>query len=156
MKLSNRLAAAVLSSALVIVGAGLASQPTTPVRPYHNGSVWNVSFIRIKPGMDEAYMSHLCGQWKDIQEALKKDGLLVSYKVLTCEGHGPSDYNLMLMTEYKDLASMEANEDKADAVATRVAGDDQKQMQGYKDRSEVREMMGDRLCRELILSPKSK
>jgi hypothetical protein len=154
MRISNRLAAAALSSALVIAGAGLASQPTA--RPYHNGSVWDVSFIRIKPGMDEAYMSHLCGQWKEIQEAMKKEGIVLSYKVLACEAHSPSDYNLMLMTEYKDLTSMEANEDKADTVEQRVAGDDQKQMQGFKDRTELREMVGDRLCRELILSPKTK
>ena len=25
-------------------------------RPYRNGSVWNVAFIRMKPGMDTAYL----------------------------------------------------------------------------------------------------
>jgi hypothetical protein len=62
----------------------------------------------------------------------------------------------MLMTEYKDLASMEANEDKADALAQKVVGNDDKQMQGYKDRLEIREVMGDRLGREVVLEPKSR
>lgn len=58
------------------------------------------------------------------------------------------------MTEYKDLATMEANEGKADALLQRTIGDDSKQMQGYKDRSEIREVVGTRLAREIILEPK--
>ena len=61
---------------------------------------------------------------------------------------------MLLMTEYKDLATMEANQDKMDALMQKVAGDDQKQMQGYKDRSEIREVLGTRQGREIILSPK--
>ena len=125
-------------------------------RPYHNGSVWTVAFIRIKPGMDTAYMNYLAGSWKTEQEAQKKDGNILSYKVLSVEGHNPGDFNLMLMTEYKNLATMEANEDKADAVAQKVIGTDAVQMQGYKDRLEIREVMGDRLAREIILEPKGR
>jgi len=65
-----------------------------------------------------------------------------------------SDFTLMLMTEYKDLATMEANEAKRDAVAQRVIGNDAKQMQGYKDRLEIREVLGSRLAREIILTPR--
>jgi hypothetical protein len=106
--------------------------------------------------MDAAYMDYLAGSWKANQEAAKKEGLILSYKVIGAEGHTPADWNLMLMTEYKDLATMEANEDKADALAQKMIGNDQKQMQGYKDRSEIREVMGDRLAREIILEPKGR
>ncbi len=33
-------------------------------RPFKNGTVWNVSFIRMKPGMDVAYLNYLASQWK--------------------------------------------------------------------------------------------
>src|SRR6266851_1535771 len=89
-------------------------------RPYHNGSVWNIAFIRIKPGMDTAYMNYLAGSWKAEQEAQKKDGNILSYRVMSVEGHTTGDWNLMLMTEYKNLATMEANEAKAEAIAQRV------------------------------------
>src|SRR5713226_407366 len=125
-------------------------------RPYHNGSVWNIAFIRIKPGMDTAYLNYIAGQWKAEQEAQKKDGNILSYKVLSVEGHTPGEFNLMLMTEYKSLAAMEANEDKSEAVAQKVVGNDQKQMQGYKERLEIREIIGDRLAREIILEPKGR
>lgn len=123
-------------------------------RPFHNGSVWSVAFIRVKAGMDVAYLSYLAGEWKREQEAFKKEGLILSYKVLATEPHSPSDFNLMLMTEYKSLAAMEASQEKADALAQRLFGDDQKQMQGYKERLEIREVLGDRLAREIVLEPK--
>lgn len=123
-------------------------------RPYRNGSVWNVAFIRMKPGMDTAYLNYVATDWKKEQDALKKDGMILSYKVLTTEAHGSGDFNIMLMTEYKDLATMEANETKADNLAQQVIGDDKKQMQGYKDRLEVREVLQDRLAREIILEPR--
>src|SRR5437764_5987698 len=91
-------------------------------RPYHNAGVWNIGFIRIKPGMDAAYMNYIAGQWKAEQEAQKKDGNILSYKVLAVEGHTPGEFNLMLMTEYKNLASLEVNEDKAEDVNQKCGG----------------------------------
>lgn len=49
---------------------------------------------------------------------------------------------------------MEANEGKADNLAQQIVGNDAKQMQGYKDRLEIREVLQDRLAREIILEPK--
>ncbi len=138
---------------VLIVGISVFAQVN---RPYHNGSVWSIAFIRMKPGMETAYLNYLAGPWKANQEAAKKEGLILSYKIIGVEGHSPNEFNLMLMTEYKDLATMEANEDKGDALAQKMVGNDEKQMQGYKDRSEIREVMGNRLAREIVLEPKSK
>jgi len=123
-------------------------------RPYRNGSVWNVAFIRMKPGMETAYLNYIATDWKRNQESMKKEGLIVSYKVLTTEAHGAADFNIMLMTEYKDLATMEANEAKEDNLAQQVVGNDDKQRQGYKERLEIREVMQDRLAREIVLEPR--
>jgi hypothetical protein len=108
----------------------------------------------MKPGMETAYMNYLTGSWKKEQEAQKKEGLTLSYKVISVEGHTPGEFNLMLMTEYKDLASMEAGQDKADALLQQVVGNDEKQMQGYRDRADIREIIGNRLGREIVLEPK--
>jgi hypothetical protein len=123
-------------------------------RPYRNGTVWSIGFIRMKPGMDTAYLNYVAGDWKREQEALKKDGQIISYKVLQTEAHGSNDFNLMLMTEYKDLATYEKNLEKADALAQKVIGDDAKQMQGYKERLEIREVLQDRMAREIVLEPR--
>lgn len=123
-------------------------------RPYHDGTVWNIGFIRVKPGMDAAYMNYLASDWKRNQESMKKEGLILSYKVLTTEAHGTGDFNVLLLTEYKNLATMEANEQKADNLTQQVVGNDAKQMQGYKERLEIREVVQDRLAREVILEPR--
>ncbi|HUS11879.1 MAG TPA: hypothetical protein VMZ30_15545, partial [Pyrinomonadaceae bacterium] len=46
---------------VLIVGVSVFAQVN---RPYHNGSVWNIAFIRMKPGMETAYLDYLAGPWK--------------------------------------------------------------------------------------------
>lgn len=151
MKLNKKLVVCSIAAALLVGGLSAYAQVKRPYRP---GSVWTMAFIRIKPGMDTAYLNYIASTWKSVQETMKKEGLIVSYKVLTTEGHTTQDFNIILMTEFKDLGSMEANEAKADALSQKIGGDDQKQMQGYKDRSEIREIIGDRLAREIVLEPR--
>ena len=122
-------------------------------RPYRNGTVWSIGFIRMKPGMETAYLSYIAGDWKREQEALKKDGQIISYKILQTEAHGSGDFNLMLLTEHKDLATYERNLEKADALLQTVIGNDEKQRQGYRQRLEIREVLADRLAREILLEP---
>lgn len=136
---------------LLLAGFSIYAQVT---RPYRNGTVWTLAFIRMKPGMESAYLNYIATDWKKEQEELKKAGLSVSYKVLTTEGHNAADFNIILMTEYKDLATLEANEAKQDALAQRVIGDDEKQRQGYRERLEIREVLADRLAREIVLEPR--
>jgi hypothetical protein len=139
------------------LGLGLLAAPDVIAqmkRPYHDGTAWTLAFIRVKPGMDAAYMNYLAGDWKREQEALKKEGMILSYKVLTTEGHSGTDWNLMLMVEYKDMATMEGNADKADSLLEKLFGGDEKVQQGYRDRESIREVLGSRLGREVILEPK--
>jgi len=143
----------VLSLFVIILTMSIAASAQIQ-RPYHNGSVWSIGFIVMKPGMDTAYLNYIATDWKKEQEALKKDGQIISYMVIQTEGHTGNDWNLMLMTEYKDLATMEADEAKADTLLQKVIGDDAKQMQGYRDRLQIREVVANRLGRQIVLEPK--
>lgn len=147
----NRVLAGSLIVSLLLLGVSVFAQVG---RPYRNGSVWSIGFIRMKPGMETAYLNYVATDWKRDQEALKKDGLILSYKVLQTEAHGATDWNLMLLTEYKDMATLEANEAKEDALYQRTIGPDEKQRQGYRERLEIREVMAGRLAREIILEPR--
>ena len=136
------------------VGYAVHAQVQAVQRPYRNGSIWTLGFIRMQPGMETAYLSYVASEWKKEQEALKKEGLILSYKVMQTEDHGPDDWNLILMTEVKDLATLEATESKAEAIALQLVGGDQKAQQGYKDRLQIRQIIGNRLAREIVLAPK--
>jgi hypothetical protein len=150
---SNRIISLVLFAALLL--PALCAAQTAPVRPYHDGPVWEIVFVKLKPGIGLNYMKYLASDWKKEQEALKKANLTLDYKVIETEAHGSSDWDLMLMSQFKDLATMEANADKVEATAMRALSvDDKKMIEGYKDRSEWREIVGRRVAREIVLEPK--
>jgi len=145
---------AVLAFAAMLLPTLLLAQ-STPVRPFHDGPVWDITFVKAKPGVALKYMEYLAGDWKTEQEALKKAGLILNYMVIGTEAHSPTDFDLMLMTEYKDLATMEANQDKAEVVSNQALNsNDQKMIAGYEERASWREIIGERLAREIILEPK--
>jgi hypothetical protein len=150
-RMKAKMLGAGLVVSLVMLAFSLYAQVT---RPFHPGSVWEIQFIRVKPGMDNAYKNWLASDWKKEQEAFKASGLILGYKILETEAHGPNDYNMMLMTEVKDLATAEANEQKIDALAQQVMGSDQQQEQGYKNRESLREPLGTRIAREVVLTPR--
>jgi hypothetical protein len=145
----NRLGFVVLIVALVIAAAAVHAQVS---RPWRNGSVWDIGFVRIKPGMEASYFRYLASDWKRQQDAAKQEGLILSYRLILTEPHDANDWNMMLMTEYKDLASMEAAQDKTAALFERLMGE-QKIRAGYKERMEIREVLGNRLAREILLEP---
>jgi hypothetical protein len=139
-------------AALFLCGLAVAQAPQ---RPFHDGAVWQITFVKAKPGVGLNYMNYLATEWKTEQEALKKAGLTLNYMVIETESHSATDFDLMLMTQFKDLATMEANQDKMEEVTNKALNsNDQKMIAGYQERASWREILGERLAREIILEPK--
>jgi hypothetical protein len=142
-KFSIALAAAAILAAIPVFGQ--------LYHYYKPGTIWTVTTIRISSGMDPAYLQYLDGQFKKDSDAAVKAKYMKSYKILRALDDDTS-WNMLLLREYDSLASMEANEEKADALSRQVLGeDDTKQMQGYETRSKVREVLGTKTMRELVL-----
>jgi hypothetical protein len=121
-------------------------------RFYSPGSIWTVTTIRIKAGMDPSYLQYLDGQLKKESDSQIKAGYMKSYKVLRTLDDVESSWNMLILREYKSLAQMEADEEKSDKLSRdTLREDDEKQMKGYEDRSKVREVLATRTARELIL-----
>lgn len=143
------------ASALAVVCLLLFALPMlAQSKPYHDGPVWQIQFIHAKAGMEDRYLRYLAGDWKKEQDAMVKAGYVMSYKVITTEAHNPGDPNVILMSQYKDLATMEANQDKAQELAEQIFGGTPKIEAGYNDRSSYRDVVGSRMGREIILEPK--
>jgi hypothetical protein len=118
---------------------------------YTPGTVWGVTTIRIHPGMDQAYLEYLDTELKKESEISIKNGFMKSYKILRSQDDD-SGWNMLILREYDSFAALEKNAEKADEVLRQATGiDDQKGMQGYVDRSKVRDVMGTKFMRELIL-----
>ena len=55
-----------------VLALGLTPVAVAQNRPYTDGSVMNVSYIRVKPGMFDKYVKWLATDWKRNMEAPKK------------------------------------------------------------------------------------
>jgi len=147
MKVSKRLTLVLIAAVLL-----LAITASGQVYKYFSpGSVWTVTTIRIKAGMDQAYLSYLDTQFKQESDAQVKAGYMKSYKILRTMDDDDMSWNLLILREYKSLASMEADTEKSDELSRQIAGNDQVQMKGYEDRSKIREVLSTKTARELML-----
>lgn len=147
MKRFPRRTLVILGAAILVMAASASAQI---YKYYSPGSIWTVTTIRIKSGMDPAYLGYLDGEFKRESDAMVKAGYMKSYKILRTLDDD-SGWNLLILREYKNLASIEADAEKADALSQRLVGTDAVQMSGYEDRSKFREVLATKTARELIL-----
>ncbi|HEX2010328.1 MAG TPA: hypothetical protein VJN44_05250 [Roseateles sp.] len=133
-----------------LLGLSLLANPAQAQdKPYKEGTVWSVSFIKVKPGMFDVYMRDLAVQRKKLMDEAKKLGMIVSEKMLSGTSMGQGDWDLMLMVEYKNWAAFDGLNDKFDALALKVVGSEEAQLKTMIKRTEVREIIGDKVFQEL-------
>ena len=148
MKSRHRLIGASCVASLLMLSVSAYGQIYKYFTP---GSVWEVSMIRIHSGMDQAYMQYLDTELKKESDAAIKNGFMKSYKILRSQGDD-AEWNMLIMREYESFASLEKNAEKADEVLRQATGlDDQKGMQGYTDRAKIRDVVGVKFMREIVL-----
>jgi hypothetical protein len=120
-------------------------------KPYKEGSVWTVTFVKVKPGLMDTYLRDLGANRKKLMEQAKKDGLILSERLLSGDATGREDFDLILMVEYKNWAAFDGLEDKFRALAEKMVGSEDKQVQMMTKRTEVREILGTKTMREIFL-----
>jgi hypothetical protein len=119
--------------------------------PYTEGSVFEMTFIRTLPGGYDAYMKFVQGEWKKVNDAAKKEGLILSYRVGTASPANKDDWDVVLIVEYKNMAALDGLEEKFREAAEKVAGSSKDQEKRSEERSKLREVLGIKLVRELNL-----
>ena len=121
-------------------------------RPYTEGPVMNVSYIRVKPGMFDKYVKYLATDWKRNMEAQKKEGIILDYAVYSSPQSREGDWNMVLTTTYKNMAALDSLRDRAEPVANRTLNTTPEQRaQETIEREAMREQVGSRLLRRLQL-----
>jgi hypothetical protein len=145
--------AAVSSSCLCLVQTSTTANTTSEgsAAPYTEGTVWQITMIRAKPGMTDDYLKHLAKTFKVSLDEEKKQGFVVSYKVLLGEAATASDYDIMTIIEYKDMAALDDLRAKTDPIAQKIIGGEDQQRETAMKRAEVREIVGSKLMREILL-----
>ena len=120
-------------------------------KPYKDGSIWTVTFVKVKPGMLDTYLRDLGANRKKLMEQAKKDGLILSEKLLTGDATGREDFDLVLMVEFKNWAAFDGLSDKFRSLAEKMVGSEDKQTQMMVKRTEVREILGTKTMQEIFL-----
>lgn len=145
-------------AAILVTGNGLcfAQSSTTTTSggstaPYTEGSVWQITMVRTKPGMTDDYLKGLAKNLKAVLEEEKKQGLVVSYKILLGDASTPSDFNIINMVEHKDMAALDNLREKTDPIFTKIVGGEQQIREGAMKRAEIRDVVGSKLMREITL-----
>ncbi|MFL5475250.1 MAG: hypothetical protein ACJ8A6_06085 [Gemmatimonadales bacterium] len=136
-----------LSVALVLAAPTAAQQSS---RPYTEGGVTEVQYIRVKPGHFDEYMTFLAGPYKQQMEAQKKAGVITGWGAYQSENRDETDWNIVLTTTYKNMAALDNLRDRADPITRQVYGSLDKSDEAMAKRGEMRDIVGNRQLRELI------
>lgn len=148
MNIKRRIAACAAFVGLAVTsGAALADED----HPYTEGTVVNVAAIRTEYGKFDDYMAYLGTTWKAQQEAAKKAGHILSYRVITVEPRGEDDPDIYLVTNYKNWAALDDATAKNDAIAKQVEGSLAAANKGAVDRGKIRRVLGSWTGQELVL-----
>jgi hypothetical protein len=119
-------------------------------KAWSEGSVWTVTMIRVKPGMFDMYMRDLLPMRKKINDEAKKQGLVLSSHLLAGNASGRDDFDLMILEEYKNWAAFDGLTAKYDAMMKSIVGPEDKQVQVMTKRTEVREIVGEKVMQEVV------
>ena len=119
--------------------------------PYTEGPVWTISMVKTKPGMADDYLKNLAQIYKAVNDEAKKQGIIMDYKILLGNDSTPQDFDILLMQEFKNMAAFDGLRDKTDPIARKLIGSEDVQRQGAVKRMEIREIMGNKLMREITL-----
>lgn len=118
---------------------------------YTQGSVWVFSNIQVEPGQFENYIDYLGQQWKQIQELGKKEGIVLSYHVLSVNAQRTGEPDLILAVELKDYRTKAQGEAFQKKVEALIAADARKQTTDSGQRGNMRKLMGSMELQELLL-----
>jgi hypothetical protein len=148
MKIAKKLQA-VMMTAFSFVAASLCLGQSDA--PYTEGPVWTISMIKTKPGMADDYLKNLAQIYKAVNDEAKKQGIIMDYKILLGNDSTPQDFDILLMQEFKNMAAFDGLREKTDPIARKLIGSEDVQRQGAVKRMEIREIMGNKLMREITL-----
>ena len=145
MKLVKTLAVAAFCTMSLVAGTSSAVD-----RPYTMGSVWTVTLVRVKYGMDQQYLTDLAGAFKRSLDEAKKQDLILSYKVLDGPSSNKEDWNLMILTEQKNWSLFDTPPERFDAIAEKMVGPEKQQLELLVKRSDMREIVGIKNLQEIL------
>ena len=120
-------------------------------KSYTDGPVSEVTSIRTKPGMFDAYMKWLDKNGKQLREDEKKAGLIVDYAIYTVQPRSPHDPDLYMVVTYKNMAALDGLSDRVEPLMKKIWASRDAAAKADADRESLREILGSELIQRLNL-----
>ena len=129
-----KLVAIVFFSLLIALGANAQQfQNAPPAAPLNaDKPVWALEFVKAKPGMFAATMGHLDDNWLRLRAEAKRQGAVLTYNRVAGEESSNSEWDILLMTEYKNQAAYNGREKLFDSILKRLPDNTSDVIKGYK------------------------
>jgi hypothetical protein len=139
-----------------IAVTALSMSPISPAladdsKAYTEGTVIEVTSIRTKPGMFDAYMKWLDTTGKQLREDEKKAGLILDYAVYGALPRSPHDPDIYLVITYKNMAALDGLSDRVEPLQRKIWATREAGAKAAADRESMREILGSELLRRLEL-----
>ena len=142
--------AAFLASSFLI-GATVSAQVVQ--RVYDNGSVWTVGYYDVKPGQFNAYMKFLKEVAIPRMDFRKRAGDVLSYRVLSVANPRDTDPDVLVLTEYKNMAVFDRGPTYFDDMDREMAGSLEARQGQMVQLREMTEPRGSLMAREIRWLP---
>ena len=143
------LTGAAFAAAVVFSCVAGSAQAQTAERTYENGPVWTVGYVETKPGMFDDYMAYVAGPWRALQEAGKKRGDILDYKVLAVDSPREHESDIILLVEFKNMAVFDRSLAELEKDTNAVFGSNPATNKAAVKREEIRVLHGGVTAREL-------
>jgi hypothetical protein len=144
-----RVLAAIAVTALSI--CPIASAPADEAKTYTEGTVTEVTSVRVKPGMLDKYMKWMDTTGKQLREDEKKAGIILDYAIYQVQPRSPQDPNLYLTITYKNMAALDDLTDRVEPLSKKIWATREESAKAAIERESLREILGTQLIRRLEL-----
>ena len=101
--------------------------------------------------MTDDYLKGLAKTFKGTLEEAKKQNLVMDYKILIGDSSNAQDYDILLLVQQPNMASLDNSREKFDPIAKKIEGSLEQQRNTATQRTQIREILGTKLMREITL-----
>jgi hypothetical protein len=116
-------------------------------------AVWDVTTIKVKPNMGDAYLEGIKKTWVASNEVFKSLGQIEDYKIFASDLPDSGDFNIMLIVKFKNDEMLAPNKARYDAFMAKFGEAQQKATneKAQRDYPAMREITGEYRMREVTL-----
>lgn len=125
------------------------AQAQTTDRVWDEGTVWSITYVETKPNMFNSYIKNLSQVWRRFLEEQKKTGDVISYKMLNVQNVREGEPDLILLTEFKNMAVFDRGVAYFEEMSKKIMGSLEGMQRDNVDREQLRTIRGTVLTREI-------